>query len=340
VKKTILFSIVSFILLILFSLFFIFYTLSFYTHTDILYFPSQLYRASNNPTLLPGFNFIILGLDPRNDQLEKTLTSDTIMVGRLNQNWQVNLVSIPRDLWIYSLNTKVNQIYPISQEKINWSESVSYIEGQFSQLTGQSITRTIVLTTNNLIKLTQLIGGVDITLVEDYVDQQYPNPDYISHPDSVTPIYKTVIFKKGTNHIDETNVTEFVRSRKGQNSDGSGGTDIGRIYRQQLLADSILAKLKDISRLKNPSYLIALYNFWHTQLKTNITDQDIIGLLFRGSNQINNLKLNKTSIPTAEYPQKDIIYHPPTFPNKQWVYIPQDKEYSQLKSFISDFLHQ
>ncbi|PJE67116.1 hypothetical protein COU93_00520, partial [Candidatus Shapirobacteria bacterium CG10_big_fil_rev_8_21_14_0_10_36_6] len=57
-------------------------------------------------------NFLILGLDPRNDLLEKTQTTDTIIYANISPKYDsVKLFSLPRDLWFYQKSIKINQIY-------------------------------------------------------------------------------------------------------------------------------------------------------------------------------------------------------------------------------------
>lgn len=333
------FAIIIFILaLIPASLFVVLRYVSATTNTTIFHFPSIILKSFQQPSLAPGFSFVMLGVDPRDDQLEKTQVSDSIIIGRLSPNWEVRLLSIPRDLWVYSLGTKVNQIYPLAQEKVSQSESFEYIQDEFSQLTGQDISRTLILTTDNLIELTKVIGGVDITMQSTYTDEQYPNPEYIKTPSPKVPIYKTVVFPKGNLHLDETNITEFVRSRKGQNEDGTGGTDLGRIERQQLLLEALINKLKSTDFILKPSNILGLYNFWHTEVKSNISDEDILSLLLSGNKNITDISLTKSNIPVGENPKTDILYHPKTFINRQWVYIPVDKEYQGLQEYISGFL--
>jgi anionic cell wall polymer biosynthesis LytR-Cps2A-Psr (LCP) family protein len=337
-KKLILAIILFVIALIPASIFVVLNYLSKATNTSIPYFPSTLLQSFKNPTLSSGFNFVMLGVDPRDDQLEKTQVSDSIIIGRLTQSWQIKLISIPRDLWIYSLDSKVNQIYPLSQEKISTQQSYEYIQNEFSKLTGQSVTRTLVLTTDNLIELTKIIGGVDVLQESTYTDKFYPNPEYVKNPSPKIPIYTTVVFPKGKLHLDEKNITEYVRSRKGQNEDGSGSNDPGRIQRQQLLLEALLTKLKSPDFISNPTNLLTLYNFWHQKIRTNITDRDIFSLILSGKKQLLDLNLTKTNIPAGENPQKDILYHPKTFINKQWVYIPVDKEHQAFQEYISGFL--
>src|SRR5687767_10098266 len=47
-----------------------------------------------------SINFLLLGLDRRNDSLEKTILTDSIVIASLNTSTsQVKLVPLPRDLW-------------------------------------------------------------------------------------------------------------------------------------------------------------------------------------------------------------------------------------------------
>lgn len=303
------------------------------TQTSPLYFPKILLQTKKSPTLSPGFNFMILGLDPRNDTLEKTETTDTIIFGNLSPGLKVNLIPLPRDLWDYSLNTKINQIYPLS---IGKTGQYSYIQDQFQQLTGQNISRTVIITTQNLIDLVKLIGGVDVNLDQGFTDDQYPNPAYIANPSAKTPIYITVSYPAGLNHLDVSNVEPFVRSRKSAQTAAQGGTDIGRIERQQVLIDALINKFKSYDYLHHPQMLFSLYHFFHTDLQTNFTDSDLISLALKSYPNIKQISLNKIIMTTGEDPKTDLIYHPRTFINSQWVFIPQDKDYRQFQAFIKN----
>lgn len=319
------FSILLFIFV--FSAFYLLAYISRSTATDLTYFPKTIYSAYKNPSLVNDFNFVILGLDPRNDLLEKTDTTDTIMIGRLTSDWQVNLISIPRDLWVYSLNSKTNQIYPQSLDTTN---SFNYIQDQFSRLVGQPIIRTMTITTRTLEDLTGLIGGVDLYLETGFRDDQYPNPDYIKDPSSEISMYKTVEFKSGWVHLDNSNISEFVRSRKSL----TGGTDLGRIQRQQLLINALISKIKSPEFLRDRNKLFALYRFYHSNIHTNFTDYDLASIGLRVLPHTNSFKINPITIPAGDNPQTDILYHPTRFINNQWVFIPQDPGYKSFREFI------
>lgn len=307
------------------------------TRTSDNYFFKLLSQTYSRPTINQNFNFVILGLDRRDDWLEKTETTDTIIFANFDfVGNKLNLIPLPRDLWSYSLNKKINQIFPLSEQQ---ADKYGFIQKNFSEITGQKVDKTVILTTANLSRLIQIINGVDVYLEKGFEDDKYPNPDYIKNPSPKTPIYTTIKFPAGWNHLDENNITQFVRSRKSAETAAQGGTDIGRIQRQEVLFDAIFKKISSAD-LISYSRLINLYNFWRYDLQTNLSDSDLVSILLIKKRDILNLKINKSNIPTGENPKSDIIYHPQKFINSQWVFIPQDKEYQSLHQFISKSIGQ
>ncbi|MBP9817652.1 LCP family protein [Candidatus Shapirobacteria bacterium] len=290
---------------------------------NINYFTKLVEGSSSN--LPPNFNFIILGLDRRNDSLEKTETTDTIIFGHFDQSETfVKLFPLPRDLWSYDLKSKINQTYPQSKTTPN---RFDYISASFQKLLDQPIDRTIIITTDNLIELANIIDGVDVNLTHGFVDEKYPNPEYIKNPNPKTPIYKTISFPAGLIHLDSKNITEFVRSRKSAETTIAGGTDLGRIQRQALLIDALIDKLKQPSVLLNYSRVVKLYNFWQFHLETNFTDSDLVSILKNNRKHISRLKIEKYDI-------THLLYHPNNFINPQWVFLPINNDYSKLSDFI------
>lgn len=279
-------------------------------------------------------NFIILGLDKRDDSLEKTETTDTIMFVSLNiKNQKINTISIPRDLWFYEINSKVNEIYPLS---LTQTDQTSFIKEKFYRLIGQPIDHVLVFNTDNLIQFVNLIGGVEVFLENGFIDNQYPNPEYIKNPTSNVSKYKTVEFKSGLVHLDSNNITEFVRSRKGGETIANGGTDLARIQRQQLLLEAIINKVKTGQFIENNPHLPSLYRFWDKEVIKDISDKDVLNMLSIIGKNVSNLTLNKIELPVGTNNKNGLIYHPSSFINKQWVFIPSDKDYKSFHQFFSD----
>jgi len=278
----------------------------------ILYFTNKNNPLNNSN----NYNMIILGLDPRNDALEKTETTDTIIFASLNfKTNKLNMISLPRDLWLYSINNKINQIYP---QNINNFEK---IQSSFTDLLGQNIDKTLVITTQNLIDLVAVLDGVDVTLDKGFKDEKYPNPDYIKNPIPSIPTYITVEFKAGSIHLDQTNVSPFVRSRHSTD-------DLDRIKRQQLVIEAIFHKMF------NPAYISKLNDFYKKELKTNISYQDIVNISLKLKQNILKITLNKIELPIGTTAKNGVIYYPNKLTNKQWAFIPSDKDYKLFKDFI------
>lgn len=314
-----------------------FYYLSKKTNRPFSYFPNIIFNAFQKKDYVNHFNLMILGVDRRNDWLEKTETTDTIIFSQINflQN-KIKLFSFPRDLWSYFANTKINQIYPLSLSKASLQEKNTYISESFASISGQPIDRVLILSTENLKQLADILGGIDINLEKAFIDEKYPNDAYIQNPESGAPIYKSVEFKSGLVHLDSNNITEFVRSRKSSETAADGGTDLGRIERQQQLINALIDKLRTTLTQK-PQIIFDLYKFWGS-LEHNFTDTEIINYALKYGLKLKDISIVRYPISSGEDPKKDLLYHPLKFINAQWVFIPQDKEYQAFHQYISDSL--
>jgi len=279
-------------------------------------------------------NFLILGLDKRDDALEKTTTTDTIIFASLDlKTFKLNLISTPRDLWFYEKEVKINNLYPLSLE--SGQDKFDYLKSNFEIIYGQPINHIVIVTTENLINFVNIIGGVDLYLEKGFTDDQYPNPEYIKNPISSIPVYKTISFPDGWNHLDSTNVTEFVRSRKSAETATDGGTDIGRIQRQQLLIDTILNKIKSGTFINTTDQLKNIYFFWQNDISKTLSDTDVLQIGLILNKNLKNISLNKIEIPIGTNSSDGIIYHPQkTSFTKQWIFTTNDDKYQSLHQFI------
>jgi LCP family protein required for cell wall assembly len=294
----------------------------------------QEFRQSGQKRL----NFLVLGMERRDDWLEKTETTDTIMFISYDlATSKISLLSIPRDLWLYPINAKVNQVYPQSHH--DNSIDYGFIKESYRQLLGQPIDYVVIVETQNLANLVQLVGGVNVYLSQGFKDTQYPNPDYISNPTPGTPVYITVEFASGNNLINQTNLAPFVRSRHGAETAAQGGTDLGRIQRQQLLLQAIFQKLTDRNFLFDLNHLASLYNYFHQEIKTTLTDKDLLVLALLAKDGYQKASFQKIDIPVGLSPKDGLIYHPNSLFHSQWVFLPSDPSYQQLQQFLQSKLN-
>jgi len=289
---------------------------------------SNPYQSKNK------INFLILGLDQRDDALEKTTTTDTIIFASLNlKTFKLNLIPTPRDLWFYEKEVKINGLYPLALE--SGQDKFNFLKSNFEILYGQPIDHIIIMTTDNLISFVNVIDGVDLYLEKGFIDDQYPNPEYIKNPSPEIPIYKTVEFPSGLVHLDSSNITEFVRSRKSAETIAEGGTDIGRIQRQQLLIDTLLNKIKSGTFINTTNQLKNLYLFWQNDISKTLSDTDILQIGLILNKNLKNISLNKIEIPIGTNSTDGIIYHPEkTSFTKQWIFTTNDDKYQGFHQFI------
>ncbi len=289
-----------------------------------------VYRAyiANHDLKENRTNLIVLGLDERNDSFENTKTTDTIIFTSLNsQSGIINLLSLPRDLWDDKNQSKINQIYQTALLKQNKNTIKPY----YSLITGQSIDYYLVVNTQNLVDIINILGGIDLYLDTGFRDQFYPNSEYIKDPSSGAPIYKTIEFPAGLIHLDKNNVTEFVRSRKSSDDPSKGGTDLGRINRQQLLISAIFGKIQlNIANL-NFKVLSKLLDYYQKHIDTDLGLSDIAALTSVYLPNYRRLSLNRLDI-------TPLIYHPDRLVNRQWVFMPVGDNYDKIQQYISQGL--
>jgi len=292
---------------------------------------SQAYKQKDR--LPTNINFLILGVDQRQDWLENSLDSDTILFANLNtDDLNLNLISLPRDLWFKPTSGRINKIYQLSFEQPDPSD---FIKSSFQALIGVPIDHVIVIDTQVLVPLVKVVGPLEINLEHGFTDDQYPDPNHITDPQNYSNPYMTISFNQGLNIIDEQNILYFVRSRKGAQSTDLGGTDIGRSQRQQLLIEAIIQKLKKIN--STDFALIAnLYQIWSQQIQKDIEDQIILSIAFRNKLNINKLNIISTSLPIQDnlVGTIGVIYHPLYFSNNAWVYLPVETDYTSIHHFV------
>lgn len=307
------------------------------TSTSLTYWPRILSFALSS-TSSESATFLILGQDPRADQIETSQTTDTIILARYASG-RFNALSLPRDLWDLNTQSRINRYYWNKLEAGLAGEPLwSSISADFLKTVGVYPQKHILITTSNLVDIFRLIGPVEVNLDYQFTDSQYPNPAYIKNPSPDIPIYTTVSFSKGKNIITADNVLPFVRSRKSSDDSTAGGTDLGRIERQQLVVSAVVQKIIQLPLSQKINLSSQLYRYFHRQISSTITDRDlalVLKILFQNP----NFRFNFCTLPVYPDSASGVIYHPPTFINRAWVYLPLNDTYRSLHQFTQTCLN-
>lgn len=189
---------------------------------------------------------------------ESTGMSDTIIACSYNPKTQkASMLSVPRDTYVtngkykYSAQNKINCLYNGGENPEKTLEAVN-------DLTGLNMKYYILVDTEALIKLVDLIGGVEFDVPID-----------MDYDDSMQDLH--IHLKKGYQTLTGKQAEQVVRFR--HNNDGSsypyeyGNEDYGRMKTQRNL---IVAVAKQTIKLKNITEIKNMINIMKEDVKTNI----------------------------------------------------------------------
>lgn len=132
---------------------------------------SQILGNTNPVDLDNGrLNVALLGISgPGHDGPNLT---DTIMVASYDtKTHEVNLISLPRDLWVDKYKAKVNTLY---QKGLDNGNGLEYAEQGLSEILGIKIPYGIRVTFSGFVKAVDLVGGIDVDVQRKFDDYAYP----------------------------------------------------------------------------------------------------------------------------------------------------------------------
>ena len=147
-------------------------------------------------TPLDNFNFLVLGLDSRDGS--NTLLTDTIMVGfYYPTSGKLIFLSLPRDLWIDLLKTKINALY--------YYDGTSLVKEEIEKIVGEEISYSIILDLASVSEIVDLVDGIKIDVEQAFDDYDYPKDDGSGE---TVHIY----FNKGEQIMVGEQVLQYIRS--------------------------------------------------------------------------------------------------------------------------------
>lgn len=268
-------------------------------------------------------NFLLLGLDSLETRGNVPPLTDTMMLVSLDLNSaKVNTLSFPRDLWHDGYQTRINALYYYGQERYP-EKPATFPQQVLSEMTGVNIHHPIVVSFEQVSGLIDLLGGVEVDVPIGFTDEEFPRTDVdVTVVTDPNLLYKTVVFQPGRQVMSGDRAMEYMRSRK---SGDDEGTDVARGARQQLILDSLLAKLRQKNTLTNPNLLGQLYRYYEQNFAQVISVSELIAIakrlyLVSGQFAVSNHTL-------SIYPDDDqgVIFHPnPRLYKGEWVYVVRD----------------
>ncbi|HEX9008043.1 MAG TPA: LCP family protein [Patescibacteria group bacterium] len=229
---------------------------------DLLSFfgsPKEKLDSTNDVT-----NFLLLGI--RGEGTDSPDLADTIIIASYNHDTNVTtLVSIPRDLWVPSLQAKINAAYYYGLQATP-SAGFKMAQAAILEDTGLPIHYTAVVNFAMFQDIVDLLGGVDVQNDVAFTDTEFPIPGK-ENAQPLSARYETISFPAGPIHMDGATALKFVRSR---HSEGEEGTDFARARRQRAVIDAIRVKVLNPNFLLDEKKVASLQDIVNKNLNTNI----------------------------------------------------------------------
>ncbi len=196
------------------------------------------------------------------------LTDTLLFVTFKPSTSQVGILSLPRDLWVPLPDGGQNKINAINAyaELDKPGSGGEATSKAISALLDQPIDYYVRVDFSAFKTLVDDVGGVTIDVDQDFTDFAYPTDN---------SLYKKVEFKKGWQTMNGDTALEYVRSRHGNNGEGS---DFARSRRQQKLIMALKDKLVSFDTLLNPSRVASVLETLQTHVITDMELWEIVKL--------------------------------------------------------------
>jgi len=280
-------------------------------------------------------NFLILGIGGENH--EGSDLTDSMIFTSLNTNTKnVTLVTIPRDVWVYSLRAKINTAYHYGFEKGATEGGILLAKSAVSEIINQPVDYVVILDFSTFESAIDLIGGVDINIDRTFTDEDYPiagkETDLCNGDSKYRCRFEKLVFTQGLAHMDGVTALKFVRSR--YSLDEIEGTDFGRSKRQEKVISAFITKLLSPDTIRRPQKYLDLFNLFSKSLLTDLKPSQYFSLgklLF---------KFRNSHPRTFSISQPGELYNPPISPrhDNQWVLVPKGDNPRVIYDFVSTAL--
>lgn len=212
--------------------------------------------GAGGAVVAPGAPFTVLFMGSDNDNKfdPKTLLTQSMILVRVDPaNKHVTMLSIPRDLYVPMSGGGTSNKIMAAYTRGGADSAIATVSRDFQV----RIDDYVWIGLQGLVKLIDMVGGVDVTATNPVLDDFYPNDLESANAFG----YKRVAVLAGPQHLTGLRAMEYVRSRHG---DLQG--DVGRSKRQQAVLLSLRAKAKYITPADIPD-LAATFN---GEFKTSI----------------------------------------------------------------------
>ncbi len=257
------------------------------------------------------------------------LTDTMLLVSLDKREKKITLISLPRDIWIASLRTKLNSVYYWGNKK-EPEGGLVLAKATVEEILGKPIHYAAILDFSGFKRIIDVLGGIEVEVENSFVDTKYPIPGRENDLCGGDPEYKcryeTLRFTQGRQTMDGETALKFVRSR---NSEGDEGTDFARQKRQQSILKGIEEKVLNRKILFSPKKMLELKSAVLSSIETDV-EQSEAAVIARG------MFSSRKNIVSAILPE-NLLVNPPKSAkyDNLYVFVPIDGEWLGIHKWVS-----
>lgn len=294
--------------------------------------------------------------------------TDTVMMASVNlKGNEIDLISLPRDFWLDKYRLKLNAVYAVGQDR---GGGLKFAKVVLEEVLGIPVHYGIRMDFRGFVKAIDQVGGLDLTINRSFTDYLYPiagkendlcglveeekelseeegkqynlkpgKQKVILKPDGKVATesadfpcrFETIAFQQGETKLDGESALKFVRSRMGNNNEGS---DFARSKRQQKVLEAFRRKALSLETLASPGQIQKLLSTFGESIETDLSVDDAIILygFIKKANQVKSYVVDGQK-------QGSLLINPP-LPDfgGAWVLVPKAGNYSEIHDFVKKIL--
>lgn len=281
-------------------------------------------------------NILVLGAAGKG-HVGGDLTDTIIFLSVDHQTGKTLVLSLPRDIWIPALRTKLNSVYHY--------QGMDGAKKTVEEILGQPVNYGLLINFDVFTQIINTLGGIEVEVERGFDDYKYPIPGKENDPCDSDPEFKCryvhIHFDVGLQHMNGEQALKYVRSRF---AEGEEGTDFARSQRQQRLLIALKNKIlspQTLFRLGNPLSAFGgstvggqLIKVVIANLQTDIPQGKYFDFLKLG------LKFRSKNLQMEILDEERLITPPPSRIkyDEQWVLIPQTGDWGEVQEYVKGLL--
>lgn len=307
---------------------------------SVLFQRRQINLKNTNGTT----HVLLLGIRGEGDD-SPNLTDTMILVSINPKKKFVIFTSIPRDVYLPSLQTKINAAYAIGEARKKGA-GITLAKDAIAEIL--DVTPHYVVRVNFLgfEKAVDLLGGVQVYVDQSFVDNRYP---LAGHEDDTCGIdvstfsgglsddmfpcrFETLSFPQGLVYMNGQTALKYSRSRHAPSAEG---TDFARSQRQQKVILALKNKFFSTQTLLSAKKITALLDLYKNYIVTDIKEDeydDFIKLAFASKNsQYDTFYLDQGNESEG---REGFLISPPVSKYGAWVLEPKTGTWEEVQKMF------